>query len=100
MNAIRASVIVVLAFGGAAVVAAPPGDSKRSPLTTVEKHPAIVAQVGSPEFRHSKYVSLLGESADGKWLYTAEAAPLNDGEAHMYVWDTTTGKLQATHYLG
>jgi RNA polymerase sigma factor (sigma-70 family) len=62
--------------------------------------PALVATIGSPEFRHSQYVSLLGTSPDGKRLYTAEAPPLINAFTHMYVWDTATGRLQAKHFLG
>ena len=53
-----------------------------------------------PEFRHPRYASLLGTSADGKRLYTAEPAPLNHTDATLYVWEAATGKLHAWHHLG
>jgi WD40 repeat protein len=62
--------------------------------------PGLVARIGPETFHHRRYASLLGMSADGRRLVTAEPAPLNHANASLFVWDAATGKLRATHPLG
>jgi RNA polymerase sigma factor (sigma-70 family) len=96
--------IVAATVWALARAAVPPGDPSHpvpavadDPPAGQPDPPALVAHIGSPEFRHPQYASLLGTSADGKWLYTSEAPPLYQGAMYLYVWDIATGRLQAKH---
>jgi len=90
--------VAVWAF--ATAVVPPDGPPPVAPPAERADPPGLAARIGSPEFRHPDDVTMLGTSADGKRLYTAEPAPLNDDDAHLYVWDTGTGRLKGKHALG
>ena len=48
----------------------------------------------------AQLASLLGVSADGKHVYTAEPAHFYKAETALFVWDAATGRLHAKHSLG
>jgi RNA polymerase sigma factor (sigma-70 family) len=95
------TLVALVGFGLAATVwaLATPATPPAPPPATQPDPPALTGQIGSPEFRHPKDVSLLGTSADGKRLYTSEIPRFTHDTLHLYVWDTATGRLQAKHAI-